>query len=353
MSDEKTEQPTAKKLEESRKNGEVSRSTDFSDAMSMAGALVALVVTVPLFRNGLHELVSIPLSFVVQEHTLERILADLFRLGGMALKLVVPCVFASALAPMAGLIAQTGFRIATKPVKPNIQAVNPTSGIKRIFSAKSLIDCAKMVVKAIILGRLMWTSIKWLFPLVVGSIYQPLGGILLMFWDMMTKLCAISVGIFLLVGALDIKLQRFLFVKKMRMSKDEVKREHKEQNGNPEINGERRRLARELASTPPKPRVGLANVLVVNPTHFAVAVRYAPEEHPLPVVIAKGMDADAASLRRAARAAGVPIIGNPPVARALYKITLNQPVPEELFETVAAILRWVDAISSPSTRSHY
>ncbi|MCA8155132.1 type III secretion system export apparatus subunit SctU [Burkholderia contaminans] len=349
MSDEKTEQPTDKKLEDARKDGEVARSTDFADALSMAGALIALVATVPLFRDGLHELVSIPLSFVAQDRTLERMHADLFRLGATALKLIVPCVFAAALASTAGSVAQAGFRIAAKPVTPNLQTVNPASGIKRIFSAKSLIDCAKMVVKAILLGWVMWQSIKWLFPLVVGSIYQPLGGLSLMFWDMLAKLGAISVGIFLLVGAVDIKLQRFLFIKKMKMSKDEVKREHKEQEGSPELKGERRRLARELASTPPKPRVGLANVLVVNPTHFAVAVRYAPDEHPLPVVIAKGMDADAASLRRAARDAGVPIIGNPPVARALYKVTLNQPIPEELFETVAAILRWVDAIGSPST----
>ncbi|MCA8095214.1 type III secretion system export apparatus subunit SctU [Burkholderia anthina] len=359
MSDEKTEQPTDKKLEDARKDGEAARSSDFSDALSMAGALIALVATVPMFRDGLHEIVSIPLSFVGQDHSLEHIHADLFRIGGTALKLIVPCVLAAALASTAGSIAQVGFRIATKPVTPNMQTVNPASGIKRIFSAKSLIDCAKMVVKAIILAWVMWQSIKWLFPLVVGSIYQPLAGLSLMFWDMLAKLGAISVGIFVLVGAIDIRLQGFLFIKKMKMSKDEVKREHKEQEGSPELKGERRRLARELATTPPKPRIGLANVLVVNPTHFAVAVRYAPDEHPLPVVIAKGMDADAASLRRAAREAGVPIIGNPPVARALYKVTLDQPVPEELFETVAAILRWVNAIGasrppeSPSPSLHH
>ncbi|MCA8023428.1 type III secretion system export apparatus subunit SctU [Burkholderia metallica] len=347
MSDEKTEQPTDKKLEDARKDGEVSRSTDFSEALSMAGALTALVVTVPLFSDGLHDLVSIPLWFVTQDHTPEHMQADLFRLGGTALKMIVPCVFAAALASMAGSVAQAGFRIATKPVTPNMQAINPASGIKRIFSAKSLIDCAKMVIKAIILGWVMWQVIKWLFPLVVGSIYQPLGGLSSLFWSVLIKLGATSVGIFLLIGAIDIKLQRYLFIKKMKMSKDEVKREYNDQEGNPQLKGERRRLARELVNTPPKPRIGLANVLVVNPTHFAVAVRYAPDEHPLPLVIAKGMDADATALRRAARDASVPIIGNPPVARALYKVALNQPIPEELFETVAAILRWVDAIGSP------
>ncbi|WP_323123318.1 type III secretion system export apparatus subunit SctU [Burkholderia alba] len=355
MSDEKTEEPTDKKLEDARRDGEVSRSSDFSDALSMAGALIALVATAPLFRDGLHEIVSVPLSFVGQDRTMQQIQVDLFRVGAAALKLILPCLLAAALASTGGSIAQVGFRIATKPVTPNMQAVNPVSGIKRIFSAKSLIDCAKMVFKAIILGWVMWRSIKWLFPLVAGSIYQPLGGLSLMFWNMLTKFGMVSVGIFLLVGAIDIKLQGFLFIKKMKMSKDEVKREYKEQEGSPELKGERRRLARELAMTPPKPRIGLANVLIVNPTHFAVALRYVPDEHPLPVVIAKGMDAGAASLRLAAREAGVPIIGNPPVARALYKVTLNQPVPEELFETVAAILRWVNAIGAsrpPASPSH-
>ncbi|HIC7208889.1 type III secretion system export apparatus subunit SctU [Burkholderia stabilis] len=353
MSDEKTEQPTDKKLEDARDDGEVSRSTDFSGALSMAGALVALIASVPLMRDGLHEIVTIPLSFVAQEHTLQTVDDNLLRIGAAALKMILPCVLAAALASVAGSIMQVGFRIATKPVTPNMEAVSPASGLKRIFSAKSLIDCVKMIVNAILIGWVMWQSIKWLFPLVVGSIYQPLAGLSLMFWDMLAKLAAISIGIFLLVGAIDVKLQRFLFIKKMKMSKDEVKREHKEQDGSPEIKRERRRIAREQATAPPQPRIGLANVLVVNPTHFAVAVRYAPDEHPLPLVIAKGMDENAAALRRAARDAGVPIIGNPPVARALYKVTLNHPVPEELFEAVAAILRWVDAIGASREPDSY
>lgn len=349
MSDEKTEQPTNKKLEDARKDGDASRSADLCDALSMAGALIALLTSAPLFRDGLHEIILTSLSFATQDRTPQRIRLDLFDIGGGALKMIAPCILAAALASMVGSIAQVGFRIATKPITPNIQAINPVSGIKRIFSLKSLIDCTKMVAKALILACVMWQTVKWLFPLVVGSIYQSLDALSLMFWDMLTKLGAISVGIYLLVGIIDIKLQRFLFIKKMKMSKDEVKREQKEQEGSPELKGERRRLAREMVTEAPKPRISLANVLVVNPTHFAVAVRYAPDEHPLPVVIAKGMDADAASLRRSASALGVPIIGNPPVARALYKVTLNQPIPEELFETVAAILRWVDAVGASRT----
>ncbi|MCA3809591.1 MAG: EscU/YscU/HrcU family type III secretion system export apparatus switch protein, partial [Burkholderia sp.] len=113
---------------------------------------------------------------------------------------------------------------------------------------------------------------------------------------------------------------------------------------------ERRRIARELSNGPARPKVGAASVMVVNPTHYAVAVRYAPDENPLPVIIAKGFDAQAARLRREAQLADVPIVGNPPVARALYKVELGAPIPEELFETVAVILRWVESLGTARGR---
>jgi type III secretion protein U len=291
--------------------------------------------------------VDISMGFVVGDHSLTNMNTQLYKLGGVALSAIVPCVCVAALAAVAASIGQVGMQIATKPVTPNPMAVSPAAGLKRIFSVRTLIECAKMVVKAVIVFSVMWVTVKWLFPLIVGSLYQPLPGLVRMFWEILLKLFMVAAAVFILVGAADVKLQSFMFLKKMKMSKDEVKREHKNQEGDPRIKGERRRLAREFASAPPpQSKVGMANMMVVNPTHYAVAVRYAPDEHPLPRVIAKGMDEHAAHLRRAAHDAGVPIIGNPPVARALYKVGVDQPIPEELFETVAAILRWVDAIGA-------
>jgi len=193
----------------------------------------------------------------------------------------------------------------------------------------------------------MWVTIRWMLPLIVGSLYQPLAELSKLFWALLVKLFIVAAAVFVVIGVVDVKLQRALFMRKMRMSKVEVKRERKQMDGDPKIKAERRKLAREFATTAaPQQRVGFANALIVNPTHYAVAIRYAPDEHPLPLVIARGMDESAAQLRRFAREANVPIIGNPPVARALYKVGVDEPIPDELFETVAAILRWVDAIGA-------
>ena len=146
--------------------------------------------------------------------------------------------------------------------------------------------------------------------------------------------------LFVVLGVADYVVQRLIFLKQQKMSKDEVKREWKEDEGDPQLKGERKAIARELAFSSSKATVAMATAVVVNPTHYAVALRYAPDECGLPVVIAKGVDAEAALIREAALAEGVPIIGNPPLARALYKIGVNSTVPEPLLEAVAVVLRW-------------
>jgi type III secretion protein U len=347
MSEEKTEQPTPKKLKDAREEGQVSRSSDLTDAISMSAVVVLLAASASQMSDVFRALVTLALDFVNSDHSIVNMQTQLYKVGGLALRASVPVACAAALAAVAAGIGQVGLQITTKPIVPNLNAVSPGSGLKRIFSIRTVIETAKMAVKAFIVFGVMWVTIKWLFPLIVGSLYQPLPGLTRMFWDMLLKLLMVASAVFVLIGAADVKLQQFMFLKKMKMSKDEVKRERKNQEGDPRIKGERRRLARELLNLPPPTaKAGMASMMIVNPTHYAVAVRYAPDEHPLPRVIAKGMDEQAMLLRRAANAEGVPIVGNPPVARALYKVPVDEPIPEELFETVAAILRWVDAIGA-------
>lgn len=347
MSEEKTEEPTEKRLRDAREDGEVAKSTDLTDAITMAAALATLMLASGAFAGALRSIVATALQFVSGDHSLEHLFAKMISLGWRALIVIVPCVLAAAAAALAALIPQIGFQISMKPVVPDLANASPVSGIKQIFSSRTLIELAKMLVKSVVIGFTMWVTIKWMLPLVVGSLYQPLPQLSKMFWDMLIKLCCIAAVAFAVIGAIDLKIQQLMFMRKQRMSKDEVKREHKEQEGDPLIKGERRKLARQFATEdPPRLRVGFANALIVNPTHYAVAIRYAPDEHPLPLVTAKGMDETAAQLRHFAQEASVPIIGNPPVARALYKVGIDEPIPEELFETVAAILRWVDSIGA-------
>ncbi|MFP6560944.1 type III secretion system export apparatus subunit SctU [Paraburkholderia sp. B3] len=357
QSDDKTEKPTPKKLKDARKDGQVAHSADLTSAVAMAAVLLLLAAGASHLEGVLKEVIAIPMQFVNGDHSDTNIHAQVMKLGGVALSAILPCVCAAALAALVAQAAQVGVKIAMKPVSPNLMAVHPMTGIKRIFSLRTVVEIAKMLVKVTLVAIVMFVTVKALFPLIVGSLYQPLAGLTQMMWDVLLRLIAVATAIFVLTGAADVKLQSAMFVKKLMMTKDEVKREHKQREGDPRIKRERKRLAREYVSGPAPTRVGLANVMLVNPMHYAVAIRYAPDEHPLPRVIAKGMDEQAAALRGEARDAGVPIIGNPPVARALYRVGLEQPIPEELFETVAAILRWVNAIGAkrdgamPSSRT--
>ncbi|UVE69360.1 type III secretion system export apparatus subunit SctU [Burkholderia pyrrocinia] len=344
MSDDKTEEPTDKKLRDARRDGDVARSTDLTDAVSMSIAALFLIAAADHFGEAMRALVNSALAFVSADHSLVAMTARLYKLGGIALWAIAPLLLFAALAAIAGSVLQVGLQISLKPVMPNISALNPGEGLKKLFSPRTAIESVKMIVKATVIFCVAWKAIVWLFPLVVGSLYQSPPELSRIVWEILAKLLIVMAGLFVLVGAVDVKLQRFMFMKKMKMTKDEVKRESKNDEGDPLLKGERRRLARELSTAPPQRQVAQANFVVVNPTHYAVAVRYVPDEHPLPRVVAKGVDETAMALRRAAQDANVPIIGNPPVARALFKVGVEEPVPEEMFEIVAAILRWVDAI---------
>lgn len=353
MSEEKTEQPTEKRLRDAREDGETSKSTDLVEAVTMAAPVAVLMFAGGTFAAACRFIVHTALEFPRGGRDMTALYSDLFSMGLQSLTVIGPCVLASGAAAIAALAPQVGFQIATKPVVPDLNHVNLVEGFKRIFAWRSLLELVKMLIKAIVIGCVMWFAIRQMLPLVVGSLYQPLPQLSRLFWELLIKLFAIATLIFIIIGAVDVKLQRAMFMRKMRMSKDEVKREHKDQEGDPRIKGERKRLARDLImNAAPQQRVGFANALIVNPTHYAVAIRYAPNEHPLPLVTAKGMDATAAQLRRFAQEANVPIVGNPPVAQALYKVDIDEPIPEELFETVAAILRWVESIGAKSGETH-
>jgi type III secretion protein U len=352
MSEEKTEQPTDKKLRDARKDGDTSKSTDLVEAVTMAAVIGLLVFAGSLFSGAFRAIIDAALNFARGDRAMTELYASLITIGLKFAIVVGPCVVVAGIGAIAGLVPQVGFEIATKPVVPDPNRLNVVEGLKRIFTWRTVIELLKMIVKALVIGCVMWFTITRMLPLIVGSLYQPLPQLSLMYWSLLLKLFGVAALVFVLIGATDVKLQNIMFMRKMRMSKDEVKREHKDQEGDPRIKGERKRLARELVmNAAPQQRVGLANALIVNPTHYAVAIRYAPDEHPLPLVTAKGMDEAAAQLRRFAQDASVPIIGNPPVARALYKVGLDEPIPEELFETVATILRWIDSIGLKTERA--
>jgi type III secretion protein U len=261
----------------------------------------------------------------------------------------LPFIAVSVALGVIASFAQVGFNLSFEPISPKFDKLNPAEGLKKLFSVRSFIDFLKMVVKAIALAAVLWVLIEGMVPLLVGATYFDPAGVGLLGWKSIIKLLAAGCVVFIVIGPVDFGLQLWLFKRDQKMSKDEVKREHKESEGDPQLKGQRKQLAQEMATSPPEKRVPGASVVVTNPTHYAVALRYEAGETPLPIIVAKGMDAEAMRIRAIAEKAGVPIVGNPPLARALHKLELDDPIPEELFEAVATVLRWVGYLKSLST----
>lgn len=346
MAEEKTEEPSERKLKKVREKGQVAKSKDVADAVTLAALIGVLSAGESLLLGGLTRTIRTALDFVHGDRTPQATLAALHDLAASAALTMLPFVAAAIVAGIVSQAPQAGFMITLEPVMPKFDAINPMAGIKKIFSMKSLIELVKMIVKAIVLTCVIWKLMTSLFPLVVASVYEATPQLSRVLWTVLMKLLGVVVLVVTVFAAADYKLARVMFIRDNRMTKEETKREHKESEGDPHTKGERRRLAREIAtSVPARQKVGQANVLVVNPTHYAVAIRYAPDEHPLPRVIEKAVDDGALALRRHAHAQGVPIVGNPPVARALYRVERDAAIPEELFETVATILRWVESVA--------
>lgn len=344
MADEKTEEPTDKKLKDARRDGETVKSADLSFALLLFAASLGFALGGPTLAEHMRAMMHIALDVGAnsQDGSLRPAATGIVT---QAVLLSIP-VFIAMFAALAAVAAQIGFAISFKPLEPKFSAINPASGLKRIFSLRSFIDLAKTVVKAAIIAAVLYKSLLLLSPLIVGIAYEPVMDVIQISWSAIIRLLAIAGVVYLVLGAADYGIQQWLFTRDHRMSKDEVKRENKESDGDPQLKGKRKQVAREIVEGNPEPRVARSQVVIVNPTHYAVAVRYMPDEYDLPRIVAKGIDADALEIRRMAERNGVPIVGNPPLARALYLTPLDSAIPESCFKAVAAVLTWVEDMAA-------
>lgn len=339
---EKTEQPTDKKLKDARNKGQTAKSQDLVAAAVLGAALLVLAGAGPVLYERMRRIVGTALEQGLQVQGTQQVLALLssMALDGMAVAFGMLSV--SVLIAVLALMPQVGgLQISFEPLTPKFENLNPAEGFKKMFNARSFVELAKAILKAAVLGAVLWQVVTGLLPLIVGSAYlTPLGSGKIA-WSALLKLFFFAFLVFLVVGPVDYGIQKWLFVRDQRMSKDDVKREHKDSEGDPHLKGHLKSLREEMATTPPQERVPGATVVVTNPTHYAVALRYTPGVTPLPVVVAKGMDREAAVIRALAAKHNIPLVANPPLARALHKLPLDQPIPEALFEAVSVVLRWV------------
>jgi type III secretion protein U len=342
MSDEKTEEPTDKKLEDAAEKGQHIKSQDLSSATLLLGTTICLGAAAATAADRLMQMLTLvlgPQGIVAADEFLPVEVG--YRVAFEWLVIAGPVTAVAAVVGAVTALAQSGINLTFEPLGPNFDKLNPAEGIKNVFSVKSIIEFFKMVVKALALGAVCYSLIHDLVPLLAGSAYQTPLGIATIAWTAMLKLLYGALVVFCLIVPVDYGIARWQFMEQQKMTKDEVKRERKESEGDPQLKSKRKQIAKEMVMNAPKATVPGATAVVTNPTHFAVALRYDPQTCPVPVVLCKGADAEAAEIRALAAQHNVPVIGNPPLARALFKVPCDEVIPEELFAATAAVLRWV------------
>ncbi|WP_347556983.1 type III secretion system export apparatus subunit SctU [Robbsia sp. KACC 23696] len=345
MADEKTEQPTQKKLDDAKRDGKSPKSADLPAAATFLVGATALSFTGAQLSEHLRDLIRIGLDVGRATSPQLDIAQQITAIMVDAAWILIPVLIVALAIPILALMAQIGINITFKPLELKFDSINPASGLKRIFSLRSLLDLVKMVIKAVALLAALYELTMMMIPVTASLSYQPVLDVIAISWMVLCRFIAVAGGVLLVLGVADYGLQYWFFIREHKMTKDEVKREYKESEGDPEIKGKRKQIAKEIVNSPPPTRVADAQAVIVNPTHYAVAIRYVPEEHGLPRVIAKGVDADALEIRRFAQECGVPIVPSPALARALYLTPVEQAIADPLFEAVAEVLAWVGSMS--------
>jgi len=339
---EKTEEPSSKRRADFRKKGQVAQSKEVQTAALFTLILLFWIYYMPEFWKGLSELIGIILrnlnSFTGTPSSVYSL--ALFIVKDMAI-LLLPLFLLVMIVGFFSSVFQIGWLFTTQPLSPDFSKLDPVKGLGRMFSMKSVVDLVKSVLKIILIGWIAYSTVYNHFEealiLVDTSVPQTTLFLARIAMLILSKVC----GLLILIAAIDFLYTRYELEEKMKMTKQEVKEEYKEMEGDPYIKSQIRRVQQEMARKRMMAEVPDADVVITNPTHFAVAIKYDAMSMDSPIIVAKGADHVAMRIREIAKENEVPLIENPPVARLLHKIDLGAAIPEELFKAVAEILAHV------------
>ncbi|MFC3469340.1 type III secretion system export apparatus subunit SctU [Massilia oculi] len=334
---EKTEKPTEKSLQDAREKGTVAVSRDLARVMPLALLGELAFAFEGQGRAAVQGLMELALSRIGTPfaHAQGELATEAFSL---LLPVFAVCLVAIAVAAVAGYWGQFGILIAPGVLTPSIDKLNPANGIKQLFSMRKVAEACISLIKVSLVGLVTWVLIRDALPTLVSfaggtpaSIHE--GLVTLMRAQFRTL-----VGICLVLALIDYAVQRHFTIKSLMMSMEDIKREYKNSEGDPQVKGQRRQLAHELAGTPAEDSTAQADAVVVNPTHFAVAMRYDAAATPVPLVLAKGRDEVAQAMIRRAHALGIPVIRHVWLARTLYATgRAARPVPRATYAAVAHV----------------
>lgn len=344
--EEKTEEPSSKKIEDARKDGNVPKSQDVAAVFTLAAGLIALLAMSGIIVERIGLIIRYDFSLIGNTLGPSDLMALMLVGIREVLIMVLPIALAVAIAGVLGHLVQFGFIFTTKPLVPDLSKIDPVKGLINLFSLKKLLEGIKITLKvaaAFVVGFFVfWQFIEELPGVVAFDFFSQL------VWlrEKAIIIAAVMLALFIVLAAIDLLIVRYQYFSNLKMSKQELKDEYKQMEGNPEIKGKIRRLQMEMARKRMLSEIPSADVVVTNPTHFAVALRYKPGKDRAPVVVASGVDFLALRIREIARTHNIQIVENPPLARTLYKAAkAGDEIPENLYRAVAEVLAYVYEIN--------
>ncbi len=340
---EKTERPTAKKRRETREKGRVAKSREVGTYLVLMGSIAIL------YFGGAYMVTELGLfmkTTLVQAAGSRIESADvlplLWQTTVVMARVLSPILLVVFLAAMAGNFLQVGFLVSWDPLKPDLSKLNPLRGIQRLFSLRSLAETVKFIAKLLLVGVVVYGAIKREIPFVIPLADQSVQAIGIYIFKTIFKIMLQTSWVLLVLAILDYAYQRWEFEKGLKMTRQEVKDDYKQSEGDPLVKSRIRRIQREWARRRMMEAVPRADVVITNPLQLAVAIAYKGETMIAPEVLAKGAGIVAERIRQIARSHGIPIVENRPLARALFRqVEVGRQIPAVLYKAVAEVLAYV------------
>ncbi len=354
---EKTEEPTAKKLTDARKEGQVAKGKDLTASVMLLVLFMVLRFTVGNIGERIIEcfnknytLIGDLFDSMHGEFNMQYSIQVLRTTALDMLLILLPFFAVGFIVAIVIEIVQVKWKPTTKPLKPKLSKFNPINGVKRLFSVKTLVNLLKQIAILVIIGIVVYNKLKGRMADIYKLYDIPLTAAIELLADIIFDIGTVICVIYLVIGVIDYVYEKRKFKKDMMMTKQEVKDEWKNTEGSPEVKQKQRQKMAEVSRRRMMQAVPEADVVITNPTHFAVALKYEQNKGKAPVVVAKGEDYLAARIKEAARENNVEIVENKPLARMLYyNVELDEEIPPELYQAVAEVLAFVYNIKNKRT----
>lgn len=354
---EKTEEPTAKKLSDARNEGQVAKGKDLTSAVMLLVLFMVLRFTVGNMGEGFIECFNKNYTQIGDlftsthgEYNMQYTIALIQSAALDMLKLLIPFFGVGFIIAIVIELAQVKWKPTSKPLQPKLSKFNPINGIKRMFSVRTLVSLIKQIVILVVIFIVVYNKLKSRMSDIYMLYDIPLISAIMLLGDIIFDIGTVMCVIYTIIGIADYVFEKRKFRKDMMMTKQEVKDEWKNTEGNPEVKNKIRQKMSEASRRRMMQAVPEADVVITNPTHFAVALKYEQNKGKAPVVVAKGEDYLAAKIKEAARENNIEIVENKPLARMLYyNVELDEEIPPELYQAVAEVLAFVYNIKNKRT----